>query len=354
MGICKIRKKWGIDYYFQGRRIREVVGTNRRQAERALASRKGEIVQGKFSLEKIKPTPYFEDFSEEYLEWAKVNHRSWERMDQWCIKKLKGFLGRRRLGEITTWLIEKYKAQRKDEVASATINRDLSVLSSMLSRAIEWGRLIDHPMKGGRVKKFREESLKERILSEEEEGTLISVCSGWFKDMVIVALDTGMRLSELMNLKWEEVDFNRGEVAVRNTKSGKDRRIPLTERVMSVLKERRENNGTIEYVFPRAKGKQPWRVRSAFVRACEKASIKGLRFHDLRHTCATRLVTGGVDLATVQKFIGHQDVRMTLRYSHPSSEEMKKAVRVLEEKAGSSQQMDTIEKMRGKVKSITS
>lgn len=353
MGVCKIRGKWAIDYYFQGRRIREVVGTNRRQAERALAARKGEIVQGKFNLHMVKPTPYFEDFAKEYLEWAKNNHRSWERMDAVCVRALLNCFKGKRLHEITPWLIEKFKLKRKEEVKPATINRELAVLSSIFSRAIEWGKLAEHPMKGGRVKKFREESFKERILSEEEEKRLLDACSGWFKDFVVMAVDTGMRLSELINLRREDVDLKNGVVRVRNTKSGRDRKIALTDRVISILKKIERCDEDNEYIFPHGKGEMLWAVRSAFLRACKRANLQGLRFHDLRHTFATRLVTAGIDLVTVQRLLGHQNIQMTMRYSHPGSEEIRRAVKVLEENARSSQQMDSKEKINYVIASLT-
>ena len=334
MGVYKRGRIWYIDYCFEGRRIRERVGKNRRQAENALESRKGEIVQGKFNLQKIKPTPYFKDFANEYLEWAKVNHRAWERMDKIQVKYLKEFFKGKRLRDITPWLIEKFKAQRKGEVSPATVNRGLAVLSSILSRAMQWGKLIDHPMKGGKVKKLREESVKERILSADEERKLVRTCSGWFRDFVVMALDTGMRVSELVNLKREDVDLNNLVVTVRHTKSGRDRKIPMTKRVVSMIRRRVKDGGDSEFVFPQGKGKWPWRVRSAFVRACKKASLQGLRFHDFRHTYATRLVTGGIDLATVQRLVGHQNIQMTIRYAHPGSEDVKRAVRVLERSAG--------------------
>ena len=123
------------------------------------------------------------------------------------IKCLLRFCKGKRLHEITTWLIEKFKSQRKDEVRPARINRELAVFFPMFSWAIEWGKLSDHPMKGRKEKKFREERVKERILSSGEEKRLLKASSGWFREMVVMALDTGMRLSALVNLKREDVDI---------------------------------------------------------------------------------------------------------------------------------------------------
>jgi len=330
MGVYRHHGKWFIDYYYQGKRIREKVGTNKRKAKKMLAVRQGEILQGRFNLYAVKPTPLFKDFSKEYLEWAKVNHRSYDTMDAPRVKSLLGFFRGKRLSQINEWLINQFKKKREEEVSKATVNRDLAVLSSIFSLSIKRGILRDHPMKGGKVRMYREESKPKWILSEDEEDRLLSVTSGWFKDMVIMAINTGMRQGELVNLKFEDIDLRNQIISVRNTKTGKDRHIPMTKRVYEVLRIRKENQGDTEYLFPKCKGKRPWNVRSAFVRACSKANLQGLRFHDLRHTFNTYLLTHGTDVATLQRLTGHSDLRMLMRYSHPSTEDTRRAIRTLD------------------------
>lgn len=332
MGVYKRGKNYYILYYYDGHRIREKVGPDYDEALAAFYSRKGDIVKGKFDLHKVKPSPLFEDFANKYLEWAEANHRSYKTFDKPRIKCLLTFFKGKRLHEINSWIIDKFKQTRKQNVSPSTVNLDLAVLSSIFSRAIVWGLLKDHPMKGRKVEKLPTESQKERILTEDEEEVLLASSSGWLRDIIILALDTGMRLSELIHLKWEDVDLTRQFLTVRNTKSGRDRKIPLTLRVILTLLNRKKSPGATEHIFPHGQGNQLWRVRSAFVRLLKRINIKGLRFHDLRHTFATKLITQGVDLATVQKLLGHQDIRMTQRYSHPSSDDMKKAIRILEKR----------------------
>jgi integrase len=349
MGVCKIRNRYGIDYYFQGRRIREVVKGGKREAQRKHARRIAEIDEGRFNIHKVKGTPYFEDFVKEYAEWAKVNHRSYETMDAVRIRCLLKFFRHKRLHEITSWLIEGFKRQREKIVKPATVNRELAVLSSVFSKAIMWGKLDNHPIKAGKVTKLKEESPKERILTDEEEKKLLELTAGWFKDMLIVAIDTGMRLSELLGLRREDVNLSIKVLTVRNTKSGRDRRIPLTQRAFNSITERICNHPDSEHVFPQGRRWKLSHARSAFRRACQKAFLEGLRFHDLRHTFATRLVTSGSDIVTVQKLLGHRDLQMTQRYAHPSSEDMKRAIQILEGRVKSSQQMDINKEMRLRV-----
>ncbi|MCX5804059.1 MAG: tyrosine-type recombinase/integrase [Proteobacteria bacterium] len=353
MGVYLHHGKWYIDYYYQGKRLRESAGTNKRQALKALSARSGDIVHGKFRIEEVKPTPYFEDFSKQYLEWAKDNHKAWKSMDAVRIRALLTFFKGKRLHQIIPFLIEGYKSLRKDKVKPATINRELTVLSSIFSRAVDWGLLTDHPMKGGKVKKLKEDSLKERILSVDEERSLLEKAQPWIRDRIIVALDTGMRLGEILSLTWDQIDLSGKIISVKHTKTGKERRVLVTERVYRTLISRKEENPQGAMVFPSVKGNSTSRAHTAFKRACDKAGILGLRFHDLRHTCATRLVIGGVDIATVKKILGHSTIRTTERYLHPSSEEDKKAVRVLESVVESSHHMDTKKEIGLKIIPLT-
>ncbi len=116
---------------------------------------------------------------------------------------------------------------------------------------------------------------------------------------------------------------------LRQTKNGKERRVLLTPRALAVLGDRCLGLAPETPIFPTVARKRPWRLRTAFRRACVRAGVTGLRIHDLRHTFATRLVTGGADLVTVQHLLGHADLRMTGRYAHPTGASMQQAVEIL-------------------------
>lgn len=354
MALFKKRGKWYIDYYYQGRRIRECVGPSKRMAEQALAARKGEIVQGRFKIEEVKVTPLLEDFARQYLAWAEVNHRGYRRSTLPRVGNFVSFFHGKRLHEITPWLIEKYKAERREKVKASTVNRELSIMSCLFSKAVEWGYLRDHPMKGGKVKRLREESVPERILTLEEEKRLLENSPPGLQDLLVIALDTGLRLGELVGLKRESVDLGQRHITVRNTKNGRNRRVPLTARAFDVLKRRVDKLTQGANIFPPGPGERPWWIDSAFGRAVCRSGLYGLRFHDLRHTFATRLVTRGVDLATVQRLLGHQQIQMTLRYSHPTSDDMRRAVKVLETVTKDGHQMDTKGKIERRVVSLSS
>lgn len=181
--------RWFIDYYFRGKRIRECAGTNKRMAEQALSIRKAEILQGKFKIEKLKPSPRFEQFAETFLDWSKANKRSFVR-DQSLVKNLRGAFSGKLLSEITPWLIEKYKKDRQAAtvhgraIRPATINREVACLKRMFSKAIEWGQTAENP--GAKVKLLREDNRMERIL--DARGAAAS-SGGLYRSLATVCRD---------------------------------------------------------------------------------------------------------------------------------------------------------------------
>jgi len=152
-----------------------------------------------------------------------------------------------------------------------------------------------------------------------------------------MALQTGMRKSEIANLRWEQVDLNNREIAVIKTKSGRKRMIPINKDLCEVLTGLRGSNKGSEFIFqyadPKTGAKRHLRYfRRAFEAACRRAGITGLTFHDLRHTFASRLVRKGADLITVKDLLGHSSVRTTERYSQSNREQKQKAVELLSKK----------------------
>jgi integrase len=155
--------------------------------------------------------------------------------------------------------------------------------------------------------------------------TLISKCPENIKSIVTVALNTGLRRSELLSLKWEQVDLERGIITVMDSKNSDRRDIPMNKTVQDVLKGM-EKKGL--YVF---EGITQPIIKYGFNNARIKAGHLDLRFHDLRHCFASGLVMEGIDLNTVRELLGHRDLKMTLRYSHLAPSHKAKAVNVLDQ-----------------------
>jgi integrase len=325
MGIYKRKNKWFLDYYFQGKRIREAANTtNKSIAEDMLAARKADILRDKFKIADLQPNMYFSQLAEEYLAYAKENKKSWKR-DETSLKHLKPFFENRRLAEITARMIEKYKSKRtSDGVSPATINRELSCMKHMYNLAIVWEMARENP--AARVKLFRERNKRMEFLIPEEIERLLKEVSEHARPVVITALKTGMRLGEILGLTWNDVDLVKNEIILDETKSGASRRIPISGELKHTLLglESRKSGG---HVFLNKYGKRMKSVRNQFESALKRAGIKRkITFHDLRHTFASQLVMKGVDLVTVKELLGHKTIQMTMRYAHLTSEHKKRAV----------------------------
>ena len=318
------RTPWWISYTYRGRQIREPAGPTKRIAEDALAARKADIARERFDLHDSKPSPLFRDFAEVYLGYARDNKKSWDR-DVQSLKHLLLFFGNRRLNQISSFLIEHYKSERKTKVKPATVNRELSLLKHMLNLAIRWGKAGTNPARD--VRPFKEERGPIRVLSSDECERLIEACPDYFRPIVIVALYTGMRKGEILGLRWTMVDFERGLVHVEKSKSGKTRSVPMHERLVEMFKGLKRNG---EFVFS-IDGKKPRKdIRKPFEKAQAEAGIyPRCRFHDLRHTFGSHLRRNGVDLVTVKELMGHSRIETTMKYMHSFPKQKDEAIATL-------------------------
>ena len=163
-----------------------------------------------------------------------------------------------------------------------------------------------------------------------EEKKLFETSSEHLRTILKIALYTGMRLGEIFALQWNQIDFGTRTIRVEKTKSGRIRHIPINNFLFQELLRLKNRNGQTNYLFFKSEtGKPLTTVKTGFKAACKRAGIEGLRFHDLRHTFASRLVASGIDIETVRSLLGHSDIKMTMRYTHSTSERKRAAVEVL-------------------------
>jgi integrase len=338
MGIFKKQGNWWIDFYHQGKRIRRKVGPSKRVAEMALADVQVKKAKNDF-LGVCEPKKIlFKDFAAEYLNYSKANkaRSSYERDVTTIQKHMVPVWGDERMDRITSKMIEDYKLKRVEHVVASTVTRELFTVKNMFRKAVEWGYLKDSP--AAPVKKLKSGKAHFRYLSSEEMNSLLIECrksdNPQLYPFVVTALNTGMRLGEITALEWKDIDFKRRIIRVDNkedhhTKNYQQRTIPMNDTLAEVVRRvpRRLDSS---HVFQRKSGEKFNKMRSGFENAVKRAGIPHVRFHDLRHTFASHLVMGGVDIRTVQELLGHKDIRMTMRYSHLAPDHMSKAVKVLD------------------------
>ena len=215
---------------------------------------------------------------------------------------------------------------------SEKVNRELALLKPLFSKALEWKRIKENPVKS--VKRLKGATKRVRYLLPDEIQVLLSNCDGLLrgllKSLVTVALHTGARKGELQNLQWPQVDFDLGIISLLDTKNGERRDIPMNETVRATLKAMERAS---EFVFPNRNGQRidNAQVQISFCKAIERSGILDFHFHDLRHTFASNLVMQeGVELNDVRELLGHKNMSMTLRYAHLSPKHKGKVVNILD------------------------
>jgi integrase len=222
-------------------------------------------------------------------------------------------------------MIEKYKAMKLEKVEPASVNRELACLKHMYTKAIEWDYVRTNPAKV--VKRLKEPLSRLRYLKPEEVEILLKSCPEHIRPIVVNALNTGMRRSEIFNLKWSQVDLENRKITVINAKNNESRVIPINQTLYKELSNLSHKSKS-EYVFP-GRDSNPFKdIKKGFSSALKKAGIEDFRFHDLRHTFCSHMVMQGVDLRKVQQVMGHKD--MTMRYSDLSPEYVQGAIERLD------------------------
>jgi integrase len=204
--------------------------------------------------------------------------------------------------------------------------------------AIEWGLLTHDPMP--HVKQVRADQSPTRVLSTPEEALLLNACNSHLRPLVVFGLHTGLRAGELCSLTWEHIDVDRQLVRVVSgtAKSRRERAIPLTPTAWQVLEDRRSADASPEgRVFSYRSFASPFNA------AVKRAGLQGVTPHTLRHTMATRALERGVNIRTVQRWLGHASVTQTERYTHPSPTYEREAILVLESQRFAQQPPSTVD-----------
>ena len=339
-----VRQFWMVDVDFEHadghrERVRKVSPMQtQRGAERYERELRDALSTGEFGKEVERTVPTLEAFVPEFLNtYARVNnkHSEVETKTTICRHHLVPFFGRMRLNAIGPRHIEAFKAKMvAAEYAPKTVNNALTVLRKMLCVAVEWDHLDHVPA----VRWLRVPPQRFDFLDFEEASRLVAASAEW-RPMIVTAMKTGLRLGELLALRWEDVDLVAGRLVVRQNfsrgrlttpKNGRERQVPLSDELVVVLKAHRHLRG--ELVFCNkdgslfSKGETKWPLW----RACVRAGLRKIGWHSLRHTFASHLVMRGAPMKAVQELLGHQSLEMTMRYAHLSPDVRKDAVQLLD------------------------
>ena len=219
--------------------------------------------------------------------------------------------------EITTTDISSALSNLSSSFSNATINRYKAAISVVFSYACREYGLLNNPVKNIRSK--RENNERIRFLSEEERTRLFEACrdSQWSKLylLVLMAITTGARKGELLNLKFSDLDFVRKTAYVLTSKNGQPRVLPLTDEVINELNKFKHQEPRLIF-NSELKTNKPMCFNKQWKKALIGAEINNFRFHDLRHSCASLLAQSGASLLEIADVLGHKQIQVTKRYSH--------------------------------------
>lgn len=342
----EIKMKLPTGAFFQERRkspLASKTSTARFAEDRAVHVTRESVV----ARPTTKTVPTVAEFEKQFMVFSRTNNKpSTVYAKEWMMRvHVIPFFGSMTLDQIGPADIEAYKAKKLDEgCEKKSINNHITTLRKLLNLALEWGAVE----KVAKVKAFR---LKTNFVTEdmflgfdEAERFIKAAPAAWLAFM-ITAIKTGLRLGELLALKWEDIDLVSGQLVVRRTlwrgeegppKGGKNRIVPLSDEAIATLKGHRA--ATLlksAYVFCDGVGDRLTHsmLKDVVPKTCLKAGLgKRITTHGLRHSFASHLVMRGVSLKAVQELLGHESIEMTLRYSHLSPDVKRDAVKLLDTK----------------------
>ena len=240
------------------------------------------------------------------------------RCERYMLMMLKDRLGHLSLSGLSREKVAQFRDNRLAEGKSpATVRNNLHLLSAVISLAIsDWGFEIPYnPVR--RIRKPQANNARERRLEPGEEQRLLTAATKarnpMLRPLIVLALETAMRLGELLSLEWANIDTNRHQAFLPNTKNGKARNVPLSSVALEALSMVEKTEGQ-KRVFKWWCG--PESVHNAWCRLIKRAGITNLRFHDLRHEAASRLSDRGMDILRIAAITGHSSLQMLKRYTH--------------------------------------
>ncbi len=379
----KILPSGGKAYYFfyraEGRKRHFLLGKHGNitapAAREAAIEKTGEIAKGadiqavrqekRQQEERQKNNTLGKFIDNRYQSWIEVERKSGREAIKTLQRKFPHLMARP-MSQITAWDIEQFKtAELNKGLKASTVNRVIKTLQSCLSTAVKWGAIEQHPLhnisfvKENTTPRIRyldqQETRQLRTALEEREAGLRAArvnANKWrearklapypaikppqyadhLKPIVLLALNTGMRRGEIMHLEWHSVNFDKAVITIKAeiAKSGKERHIPINSEAMAMLKQWREQTTSKGFAFINPKTGRPFtEIKNSWEGVVKKAGITNLRFHDLRHDFASKLVMAGVDLNTVRELLGHSDFKLTLKYAHLAPEHKAQAVELL-------------------------
>jgi len=228
-------------------------------------------------------------------------------------------LGSTKLEELNARVLAGWRDKRLEEVKAASVLRELNTLSAVLNHARkEWCIQISNPVAD--IKRPTVGASRTRRLVNDEESKLMAALPKLHGEILRFALATAMRKGEVLSLLWININLEARVAVLPMTKNGDERRVPLSNEAIAVLKLQKAS--TVQSIAGKVFDVTPSSLSKSWRRACRKAGIIELRFHDLRHEAISRLFESGFNMMEVSSISGHKTLQMLKRYTHLKAEDL--------------------------------
>ncbi len=328
---------WQYDIQIRGRRFRGSTGTASKAAAQAFIDRlRADVASGEHDrraeLDRKEVITVTQALGHYWTHVAEAQPSAATTLSQ--MRALREGLGRVAswpMHELTQARLMEYRAARRQDVSDATCNRDLQCLR----RALNWcaknmGALA--PVIDWQALRMKEAAERVRWLTDDEEARLFEALRPDLRPLALFCLSTGVRVTGARSLLWRDVDLDARRVRITQ-KGGGTQTIHLTPGTLALVSSQPRALPQVFTYLSRGKTRAPiskdgW--RKPWMKALREAEIENFRFHDLRHTTATRLRRSGADLKLVQMILGHADLASTGRYAHVSPDDQAAALDAME------------------------
>lgn len=291
--------------------------------------------QKKLKVKKDVKNILLSDFINEYFSFSHRTHSAnYSRSIKLSFKMLEEFVGDMPLKKITEKIIESFLLTTHDR-AKYSAGLYHRTLKASFNKAIQWGYLEVNPF--AKIKLPKNVKRIPEFIGEKELNKIIGLTDNLIlREIFTTAFYTGLRQSELINLKWNSIDFNNSIITVKNskdftTKSKKERVVPMNKIVVQQMKKLKVNSAS-DYIFPNLNNYKfnPDYIGKSFKKAVRAAKLsEAIHFHTLRHSFASNLVRKGVSLYVVKELLGHEDISTTQIYAHLDNSALVNAVELL-------------------------
>ncbi len=335
-------KYWWFKFTFDGQLIQQSTKVaNKRDALTVESAYRTQLALGKIGIEPKVKAPTFDKAVDDFLAWSKAEHAGQPttyRRYYFSCQTLKNYFGavkvdrvqKKNIEDFIVWRSGQISRKTKEFITRETVNLELTALKTIFNRLLDAKILRDNPAR--KIKQLKANERSFHVISSDEQKLYLLAAPQPLQDVAALMLETGMRCSEVYQLRRQDVSLEKGYLKVYKAKTKSSvRRVHLSDEAQKVLSYRL-NRFKGENLFPQndIDGNKPTDSLDKTHLTTVRNLKMNFRLYDARHTFASRAVENGIDLLVLASILGHSSLKMVMRYAHPSENFKADAIKRME------------------------